>query len=146
MPVRLLTRVCTEYFLESATTLSDLFAGDIIKGLVWLTIIRANVEGLEHDSEAARSYATADAAPPDSLRTPTTVYSVAKSLGLTYETGRRHVNWLIEKGFCVRNESGLVVTEAILRSPAVLRGYSRNLANYRKFMEAIDRAGLKDFS
>ena len=35
---------------------------------------------------------------------------------------------------------------AILRSPAVLRGYSRNLANYRKFMEAIDRAGLKDFS
>jgi hypothetical protein len=144
-PVRLLTRICNEYFLDTAAILADIFGGDVIKGLVWLTIIRANVEGLEHDSEAARLYSTIDKPPPNELRVPTTVYSVAKSLGLTYETGRRHVNWLIEKGYCVRTDEGLVITEEILRSPAFVRGNLRNLANYRKFMESLGRAGLRDF-
>ena len=144
LPIRLLQRVCNEYFLDSAAALADVFGGDLVKGLVFLAILRANVGHLEHDSATARTYSTLDQPPPDDMRAPTTVYAVAKALGLTYETARRHVNWLIDKRFCSRTPDGLVVTAETLKLPALIRGNMRNLANFKRFMAAVKQAGLDD--
>jgi hypothetical protein len=139
---RAVARICTEFFLEAAVGTADFFKGELVTALVFLAIMRENVRHIDHTPENARAYGGVQSLPPDTEREPVTIYIVAKALGLTYETARRHVKRLVEDGYCVRTERGLVVPAEVLTRPEVVRGNERNLANFNTLLNNAVSAGL----
>ena len=138
---RAVGRICTEFFLETAVGSADFFKGELVTALVFLAILRENVRHIGHTPENSRTYG-GPTLPPDSEREPVTIYVVAKALGLTYETARRHVKRLVEDGYCVRTERGLLIPTEVLRRPEVVRANERNLANFNKLLNNAVSAGL----
>jgi CRP-like cAMP-binding protein len=138
---RAVARICTEFFLEAAVGIADFFKGELVTALVFLAIMRENVRHIDHTPENASAYGVRTA-PPDSEREPVTIYVVAKALGLTYETARRHVKRLVEDGYCLRTERGLLVPAEVLTRPEVVRANERNLANFNRLLTNAVRAGL----
>ena len=45
---RLVSRICIEFFLDSAVTCADFFKGELVTGLVFLAILRENVRHIDH--------------------------------------------------------------------------------------------------
>ena len=143
---RAVARLCTEFFLETAVGSADFFKGELVTALVFLAIMRENVRHIEHTPENAKIYGDTPSPPPDSEREPVTIYVVAKTLGLTYETARRHVKRLVDDGYCVRTERGLLVPAQVLTRPEVIRANERNLANFNRLLTNSVRAGLIEVS
>jgi len=139
---RAVGRICTEFFLDAAVGCADFFKGELVTALVFLAIMRENVRHIDHTPENVRAYGGVTSLPPDSEREPVTIYVVAKALGLTYETARRHVKRLVEDGYCVRTERGLVVPTDVLTRPEIVRGNERNLANFNTMLNNAAKAGL----
>lgn len=108
----------SDFFLRTAVALSQAFHGNLLTGVVFLAISRANVSHLprshyDGDHDEAGVF-------PDRMRRATSVLSVANSLGLSYETTRRHVAQLVEAGYCVRaGGKGVVAPAAAIRRPEV---------------------------
>jgi len=139
---RAVGRICTEFFLDAAVGSADFFKGELVTALVFLAILRENVRHIEHTPENANAYGGVHSLPPNDEREPVTIYVVAKVLGLTYETARRHVKRLVEDGYCLRTERGLLVPAEVLTRPEVVRANERNLANFNRLLTNAVRAGL----
>ena len=90
-----------QHVLRCVSIAADLGGGDMVHGVILLTIIHANTTLLRL-SNGDRDYDALSGAPDDSLRRPVSVYAVARQLGLPYETVRRHVGKLMEEGRCLR--------------------------------------------
>lgn len=121
-----------EYVLRCIPIAARLTNGDVLRGLILIAIIQANTASLRQ-SRGDQDHDTIDGVPDDSLRTPVSVYAVAKQLGLPYETVRRHIAGLTEEGRCVRigDRGGLLV-------PAdVIRGMGQNIF-IRDTLDALD--------
>ncbi len=140
--VRLVSRICNEFFLDSAVSCADLFKGELLTGLVFMAILRENVRHIDHASAEAKTYGGLTSPPPDEVREPVTIYVVAKVLGLTYETARRHVKRLVDDGYCVRLERGLMIPADVLLKPEMLRANERNLASFNALLHNAVRAGV----
>jgi hypothetical protein len=138
---RAVGRICTEFFLETAVGSADFFKGELVTALVFLAIMRENVRHIGHTPENSRTYG-GPTLPPDSEREPVTIYVVAKVLGLTYETARRHVRRLVDDGYCLRTDKGLVVPAEVLTRPEVVRANERNLASFNRLLNNAVDAGL----
>lgn len=140
--VRLVGRICTEFFLDTAVSCADFFKGELLTGLVFMAILRENTRHIDHASPEAKVYGTVTSPPPDHLREPVTIYVIAKVLGLTYETARRHVKRLVDDGYCVRLDRGLMIpTEVLLRSD-MIRANERNLVAFNQLLHNAARAGV----
>ncbi|MFC3078987.1 hypothetical protein ACFODL_12885 [Phenylobacterium terrae] len=108
--LRLAMRASNQFLLDAVVYAS---AGrDFTDNLILLAIIQANVAPITADPELQRRYATADAPPPDELRRPISINAVAASLQLPFETVRRRVVHMAEKGLCEITHRGLVVPES----------------------------------
>ena len=140
--IRLVSRICNEFFLDSAISCSEFFKGELLTGLVFLAILRENVRQIDHGSPEAKIYGGLDSPPMDEVREPVTIYVIAKVLGLTYETARRHVKRLVDDGYCVRLERGLVIPAEVLVKPEMLRANHRNLAAFNTLLHNAVRAGV----
>jgi len=107
-------QLAADLFLRMMSGLLDVFGGDVLNGVVFLAILRANVHHLP--AWALSEYTAADGVFLDSERRPISVLRIADSLGLSYETVRRQVNQLVADGYCVRvGRNGVVVSAEILR-------------------------------
>jgi hypothetical protein len=87
-------------------------------GAISLSIIQANVDPINRDPDLQRAYATLDQPPPDELRRPVSVNSIANALRLPYETVRRRVAYLASQGICEITPKGVVAPTAVLATPA----------------------------
>lgn len=120
-------RIAIDYYLDSARLVGDLIPGDALTSLVFLTVVsrmfrlRQNAATSAHEKRAA-----------------VTVYAVAKDLGLSYETVRRHVKRLLEAGLCEREVQGLVVPDAVFERSDFQRAISRNLDNVLGLLRRLD--------
>jgi len=139
---RAVGRICTEFFLNTAVDSADFFKGELVTALVFLAIMRENVRHLDHELTQAKGQTPLRSPVPDSDREPVTIYVVAKVLGLTYETARRHVKRLVDGGYCVRMERGLLVPAEVLTRPDVMRANARNLFHFNQLLNDAMRAGL----
>jgi hypothetical protein len=91
--------------LRSLKMIGELAGGELLTGLVSLARVQANVAHLDR---LAGGFAGIDTAPPDELRRPVSVLALSSSLGLPYETIRRHVAKMVAAGQCVRVKGGVV--------------------------------------
>lgn len=119
-------RITIDYYLDTARLVSDLVPGDALTALVFLTIV----------SRMLRQRENAEAGLSDK-RTAVTVYAVAKDLGLSYETVRRHVKRLLGAGLCERDETGLTVSDAVFARSDFQRAISRNLENVQAMVRRL---------
>lgn len=117
---RFVNRLGVDLFIRTAVALAEIFQGDALRGLIFVTTAHLNVAHL--NSPRVLNPLASDGLFPDTLRRPTSAYAVAKFLGLPRETVRRHLLALVEAGYCTRAEdNAYVVTSETLRSPAIIR-------------------------
>ncbi len=129
--VRTVARIAIDYHLESARLVSDLVPGDALTSLVFLTIVSRMLRGRPQPSATAEG---------PQRRGAVTVYAVAKDLGLSYETVRRHVKRLLEAGLCQREVHGLVVPSSVFARGDFQRAMSRNYENLQIMVRRLAEA------
>jgi hypothetical protein len=139
---RIVDRLATEHFLRSARAVSDQAGGNLFNGLTLRAIVAANIGNIDQKPKTpARPAALSQAPPHDQLR-PVSVLAIAGSLGLPYETTRRHVAALMKQGACMRVRGGIVASPETLAGPEAEQAMLANLVNLRRFLRALRRAGI----
>lgn len=136
---RLATRIATRYFLQSLALVRAFGRKDILDGLILLAITDANTR---HLTAPDSGYRSSDDVPPDAARQPVSVYLVARELGLSYETARRHVQNLIKAGLVERIEQGVVVPGRVFADPQVVDMTRKTFINTRRFVEVLRQSGI----
>jgi biotin operon repressor len=136
------TRLTIEYFLRGVKANAEYFEGDFLFALVLLGILSANNRRIIRSPEIAAAYPAITDVPAASHRAPISVTALARSLGLSYETARRKVHRLIDKGMCARTDDGLVLTDQALSGERFMELIRVGNANLRKLITALQRDGL----
>jgi hypothetical protein len=136
-------RIGGSFVVDSAIALSDAFEGELVRGLVFLTIVRLNIGGLGEDD--AEKTVNAEGRSPTPLRLPTSAYAVAKALGLNYETVRRHIGRLVETGFCLKADEGYVAPAEVAQRPEIARFVRRMNMRLRRLNRHLAAAGMQSY-
>ncbi|MBV9540984.1 MAG: hypothetical protein JO167_06925 [Alphaproteobacteria bacterium] len=132
-PVRLVMRFLLEFMIGMCPLLARRHGSDIVRGILFLTIAQANrprfAEIVRYDT------------PTTALRA-ISVNALAQSIGLPYETARRHVLALTRAGICVREPQGIVVPNSVITSP-VFDDFSIELhALFLRMMRRLKAVGF----
>ncbi|MDR6626208.1 hypothetical protein [Caulobacter segnis] len=109
--------------------------------LLMLAIAQANLAPMARDAEFQKTYAGLEVSPPDEMRRPARVRSIAVSLGVPQETARRRVATLVEAGILVMREDGVIMPQAFTSSPHALRTAIDTWALFTTFYANLRRAG-----
>ena len=130
------------YFLDTVGLVTEAIDQDLISAMLFLAIARDNVRDLTQAGQAQGEYAALDDIPPDTLRTPVSVYAVAREMNLPYETARRYVAKLIKAGLCERVRDGIVVPGCVYQRPALRQATIRNWERTLAFLGELAQVGL----
>ncbi|HWA61981.1 MAG TPA: hypothetical protein VG939_11440 [Caulobacteraceae bacterium] len=139
---RLAARLTTKFLLRSLKLVSDLHDGEMLTAIIASAIVDANTALIDSNLQPGGPYADLADPPPNEARRPVSVLAVADSLGLPFETVRRHVNRLIAAGWCVRVKGGVVMTTEALLNPRNTAAVLANLRYLRRFLRELKRAGF----
>jgi hypothetical protein len=140
--LRLSVRLSTEYLLRSVRLMVDFVGGDLVTAVVFLAIVSANASHLNADGPDGPQHADLADLPPDEARKPVSVLALAGSLGLPYETTRRHVAKLLKSGQCMRVPGGLIVPGRVLFSDGHSEILRANMTNLRRLFRALIKGGV----
>lgn len=135
--------MAADLYLRMTSGLLDVFDGDVLNGVVFLAIARANVHHLP--AWSLSDCACADGVFKDSERRPISVLRIADSLGLSYETVRRRVNQLVADGFCLRvGRNGVVVSAEIFRRSEFVPLAAESRTAVRALVRDAHRSSVMD--
>jgi biotin operon repressor len=136
---RIVARLGARWFLQGLGLVRGLGGGDILDGLIMLAVVDANTR---HLNGPDGQYHSVGDIPPDEARQPVSVYLVARELGISYETARRHVQRLIKAGRMVRSADGIMVPGQIFAQQEVMGLTHRNYLNTRRFIDELKGLGI----
>ena len=106
-----------------------------LETLLIMAVNQANIAPLTRDPEARDRFGALDSPAPDDMRRPVSVRAVAASMRLPYETARRNIKRLEQRGVCRVSGAGVVVPADFLLTPAYLEtavlGHDRMYGLYR---------------
>ena len=140
---REVVRLSSDYFLSTVAMLTTNLDLDLVEGLLFLAIIRANTLHVTLDPQLAATFSGVDDIPPDDLRRTVSVYALARDLRLPYETARRHARKLLELGLCARGaDRGLVVPTHVHAREDFKAGVEAYGRITQDFVDALAQAGL----
>jgi hypothetical protein len=131
---RIVARLGSRWFLQGLTLVKSFGGGDILDGLILLAITDANTRHLNAPDS--------NDIPPNDVRRPVSVYVVARELGISYETARRHVQRLIKAGRIERVEEGVVVPDAVFAEYETQGLTAKNYSNTRRFLDQLREVGV----
>jgi hypothetical protein len=134
---RLVIRLSSQYFLRALQLQTDIY-GDVRVGVIALTIISANTAYLDTRGGEGWRYVGIDEPLPDEVRRPISINRIADSLGLPYETVRRHVERLLAANACARVHGGVIVPTAFLSTPGAIQAILSNVGYAREFARDLD--------
>jgi DNA-binding transcriptional regulator YhcF (GntR family) len=115
---------------------------NFVTALVFLAITRANVRDITTSRDAAMRHLGLGQIPPDSARTPVTIYALARDLRTPYETVRRHVLKLKSMGVCVVTPEGVLVPAIVFAAAEKLRGAGDTEQSFRALVTETARFGI----
>ncbi len=134
-------RLSADYLLRAIAELAKVFEGDILLGVIFLTLARVSVE--YQGPDLRNPQADAEGVVSDAGRRPITTLALANSLNMPRETIRRYVNRLVELGYCQRDsERRLMVTEAVMRRPEMAQMIRANRRHLERVIAPLRRANL----
>jgi DNA-binding transcriptional regulator YhcF (GntR family) len=116
--------------------------GSMLDASIIATLILANAELLTLDPELAWTYSGAATPPPDHLRTPATITSLAASLGLTHETLRRRMRHYRALGWVKRATGGYLMTLDRLQDPDVLAAGLMIVQRFLQLLQSVSQLGV----
>jgi hypothetical protein len=133
------TRASRNYFLNWVQLISEAWDGDILTGIIFLAIVNENTRMVLKMDLNPSTFSSGVELPPDEMRLPVSVYVLSKTLGLSYETTRRHVAKLIDRGLCIRvsERGGLLVPRSVLARDATGAVVAKNLENLDQLLSAL---------
>ncbi|HEX4301938.1 MAG TPA: hypothetical protein VHZ78_04055 [Rhizomicrobium sp.] len=142
---RALLRASMELVMRGVDRIGRLNGGDFLTGMIAMSIWTANVRAITCGRDNLK-YGAMNQLPPDALRRPVTVNSVALTLHLPYETTRRYVSALVRDGIAQRVDGkGVIIPSAHFAQP---RYYEAARESYQDIVQTVGdlhRAGF-DFS
>jgi DNA-binding Lrp family transcriptional regulator len=141
--VRTVNRISWTYVLRAFQLLIELF-GDIRGGLVAQAVNAANTAHVDARTREGRAAAGPRVVLPDEHRRPISVARLADSLGLPFESTRRIVQRLIDKGACRRVSGGVIVPASMVERAEALRAVRTNLGYVRRFLHDLQEVGLAE--
>ncbi len=141
---RLMVRLSNEYLLDYANILSEMFDGDLVKGLVFLATAQANVSHIGHDPADFQRYGDLDDLRPDRLRRPIRPYALALSLGLPRERVRRKTAALVAEGFLTATGAGVIASAEIFAREDMQNAMRANSELVLRLYRALARAGIEN--
>jgi len=115
-----------------------------LEALLVMAINQANIAPLTRDPEARKRYGALEAPAQDHERRPVSVRAVAASMRLPYETARRNIRKLEERGACVTSEAGVLVPADFMLSPAYFEMAQTANARMRDLYFLLAARGLFD--
>jgi hypothetical protein len=124
---RVIGDLSLEFLVDVASVgIADLDSAD---ALLVMAINQANILPLTRDPAARRRYGDLASPAPDSERRAVSISAIADSLGLPFETARRHVHRLTARGACALENGGVIVPASFLSSgpylASVMQVYGR---------------------
>ncbi|MDO8380991.1 hypothetical protein [Phenylobacterium sp.] len=132
-----------DFFVNASQIITTSIDSDLVTGMLFLAIVRANVRHLLAEPDLAAVYFEPGDLPPEALRRPVSVYAIARELHLPYETARRHIGKLLASGLCVRGGDGGVVAPAEVNHREDVRAAVRtNFEATLRFVQALADAGV----
>lgn len=137
---RVAARAGGDYLLRSLRMLGELADGELLAGLISIAIVQANVTHLGHEEDAG--FRDLTDIPPNEMRRPISILALSNSLGMPYETTRRHVEKMCAAGRCRRVKGGVIVPTEALDTPRHREFLAANLANLRRLYRILRRAGI----
>jgi hypothetical protein len=140
--VRAAVRLSDQYFLRTVRLISDLADGELLTAIVFRAVVAGNTGYLDRDPNTASQYADMESTPPDEIRRPISILALAGSLGLPYETTRRHVRKLVASGQCRMERKGVIAPATALAGPRQEAAMLSNLANLRLLFRGLKEAGV----
>lgn len=142
--VRAILRVTNEFFMRGIDTTSRMMGGDFIRGVVYTAIWTANIRHITN-SPSNQTFGGMDDLPPDALRRPVSVLTIANGLRLPYETTRRYANELVARGICTRVGGGLVIPSDVFLLPQFRAAVVECYRNMQALVLDLTRVGF-DFT
>lgn len=119
---------------------------DLISALLVAGVLSANAEGIDQNPSDLRRFLEPGGV-PDSVRRPVNALSVALSLGVPRETGRRKIAGLIDRGILVKLDKGVILSsDVILSEPfmAAMSLFLRAIADFVAGLSSIEACGVLD--
>ena len=135
-------RLAMNYFLDATSHSAKVMDLDVVAVLVLRAINMANVSHVTHDPALAPAYAGLDIELPDGERQGVSVYSISRFLLMPYETARRAVQRLEQRGLVRKGRGGLTVPLEVVKRPEVVAGILHLVALTETFLADLARAGI----
>jgi hypothetical protein len=111
-----LTNAACNFYLRLLEVNSPVFDGDVTMLAVWTALMCENRSHITCDRVLTWKYGMSEMPIPDKLLRPVSVLAVSQSLGMPFETTRRHLARLLRDQLCVRvKRTGLLAPENIAR-------------------------------
>jgi hypothetical protein len=139
---RAAARISANYLLRCLRLITDLHQGELLNAIICQAIIGANTRHLNDPADAVRLGFDDTGLPPDVVRKPISILALADSLGLPFETTRRHVARLEAAGACKRVRGGVIVPTSALADQRFYEAAQTNLAYVQAFVRNLRRAGV----
>jgi hypothetical protein len=136
---RALGRASADYLLRSLNLLRKAANGNLVDALICLAVARGNLAQFLGDEDFERAYGALDTVPPDEMRRPVTIRGLADFLDFPYETVRRNVLRLTEKGLLVKRAGGYVVPFEVVRLEIWNEIIRDNTINVERLVRAYGR-------
>ncbi|MDO9338641.1 MAG: hypothetical protein EON95_17555 [Caulobacteraceae bacterium] len=138
-----MARLGGDYTLRTMIAVAAGLDHDYALSVVYIAILQANLAPLTEDPALAARYAGLDAVMPEDLRRPISVHALAGSLHMPYETTRRCVGRLIEKGFVKRvSRSGILTCADKLTEPGQKRLVEQQYQDTLRLVGQLKRGGI----
>ena len=135
-------RLAMNYFLDATSHSAKVMDLDVVAVLVLRAINMANVRHVTHNPALAAAHAGLDVALPDGERQAVSVYSIGRFLLLPYETARRTVQRLEQRGLVRKGRGGLTVPLEVVNRPEVVAGILHLVSITETFLADLARAGV----
>jgi len=138
-PVRTVWRLIGTYMLRVAEDLGQV--GRLLDAVILFEVFRSNTEHWPPEPMGREGTTAADLE-PDRLRRPASTSALARRLGMSPETARRHVMRLAERGHLVRTDAGLVIPAEVLAQPRFQDALEANANHVHRLMSALSQLGV----
>jgi hypothetical protein len=139
-PVRIVARLLNAFLLRVLETLMRRH-GDVLDVLILLQVFCCNTEHFTVAMAGGEGMDEADMV-PDLLRQPVRPSSLARRLGLPFETVRRHTDQLAARGAVVRAPRGFIVPAGAMARPEFRASMLEALTAQQRLLAGLSQLGV----
>jgi DNA-binding transcriptional regulator YhcF (GntR family) len=141
---RAVSRMGGDYTLRTMIGVAAGLDHDYALAVVYMAILQANLAPLMEDPALSARYAAIDTIVPEDLRRPISVHALAGSLHMPYETTRRCVGRLIDKGHVKRiSRSGILTCAERMADLTQKRMVEQQYQDTLRLVGQLRRGGIE---